>query len=107
MSERNRLLLAAREAETGEAEVQSPRVRIVVTPMESMSLGAMMRGRGGPIRKGIQGSSGRAFAAAGERTLDDVAREYGVAAATLERWRSVALVPAERYYYYGWPDAKA
>ena len=56
----------------------------------------MMRGRGGPIRKGIQGSSGRAFAAAGERTLDDVAREYGVAAATLERWRSVALTETRR-----------
>ena len=46
---------------------RSPRVRIVVASIESMNLGAMMRGRGGPIRKGIQGSSGGAVAAAGER----------------------------------------
>ena len=44
-----------------------PRVRIVVASIESMNLGAMMRGRGGPIRKGIQGSSGGAVAAARER----------------------------------------
>jgi transposase len=29
-------------------------------------------------------------------TLDDVAREYGVAVATLERWRSVALAEPQR-----------
>ena len=49
------------------ARYGTPRVRIVVAPIESMNLGAMMRGRGGPIRKGIQGSSGGAVATAGER----------------------------------------
>ena len=50
-----------------DAAEDPPRVRIVVAPIESMNLGAMMRGRGGAIRKGIQGSSGGAVAAAGER----------------------------------------
>jgi hypothetical protein len=45
----------------------APRVRILVAPIQSMNPGAMMRNRIGKIRTGIQGQSGCAVAAAGER----------------------------------------
>ena len=51
-----------------------------------------MKGGLGSIRTGIQGQSGGEDAAAGERdaTLDLVAREVGIGAGTLGRWREDA-----------------
>ncbi len=66
-----------------------PRVRIVVAPIESMNPGAMMRGRGGPIRKGIQGTCGGATAAAGERDAGRTGTRVG-------RWGGDAGAVAER-----------
>ena len=44
----------------------------------------------GSIRTGIQGQSGGEVAAAESAALEVVAREVGVGAATLERWREDA-----------------
>lgn len=46
---------------------QSPRVRILVAPIEPRTRGAAMKDGSGSIRTGIQGQSGSEVAAAGER----------------------------------------
>lgn len=73
----------------------APRVRIVVASIGKSQSGARGRCRGS-IRAGIQGQSGSAVDAAGERRHEEGGRRGGQSADTLERWRSEALASGKK-----------